>query len=80
LAAVSHRLGDGVDRRPVEWVRRTRVRGFHLLEDFAAQHRDTAWRIDAEFHTLTVNGQHGDGDVISNQQALIHFAAQDEHA
>jgi hypothetical protein len=80
LAAVSHRFGDGTNCGAEQWMRGTRVGGLHLLKDFAAHNRHAPRGVDAEFHTLTVNGQHGDGDVISNQQALIHFAAQDEHA
>lgn len=48
--------------------------------NLGAQHRHTAWSIDSKFDPLAVDGEHRNRDVFANKQALLAFAAQNEHA
>jgi hypothetical protein len=77
---MSHCFDNRVDRGAMRRMRGTGIGCFHLLEYFAPQHRDAAWSFDTQLHAFTVDSQHGDGDVIAYQKALVALAAQHEHA
>jgi hypothetical protein len=58
---------------------RVGVGELELVVDLSAEHRHAAWGINAQLHALTFNGQDGYRDVFADQQALLAFAAQNQH-
>ncbi len=47
--------------------------------DFAAMDRHLGWGQDAQFHTVAVDLQYDDLDILADLDDLIRFARQDEH-
>ena len=60
--------------------RRIGVGYLELVVDLGAEHRHAAWCIDSQLHALTLDGEYGNRDVFTDKQALLAFAAQNEHA
>lgn len=69
-----------MDRRRLQVPRRIGVGKLELVVDLGAEDGYAAWGFDTQFHALTVDGEDCNGDVLANQQTLLAFAAQNEHA
>jgi hypothetical protein len=59
---------------------RVGIGDLELIVDLGPEHCHAAWGLDAELDALTVDGKYRNRDVFTDEQALLAFAAQNQHA
>jgi hypothetical protein len=69
-----------VDRRRLQVPCRIGVGELELVVNLSAEDGHAAWCFDAQLDAFTVDREYRNRDVFTDKQALLAFAAQNEHA
>src|SRR5207302_4193037 len=77
--AVAERRNNRLERAVVSRRRGSDIFDLDLLEYFVAQDGDRPLCVDTELHAVTIYAQYRDDNIVAQVQALLGFAAQNEH-